>query len=488
MLNKSVLFTVVVIGLLLFLYIANLQSLYFLNDDNIYIPASKNFNFLYGTSFRPVSDITLFIDYSLWSNNATGYHITSFFLHLVTAILIFFLAKKIFINYSTSSEAASKSLLVSILFFFYPFHSEAIFWIIGRGAVLAALFGCASLLSYLNIKRSWWFLSLAILFFLIGAFAYETIWIVPVIIIVITYFEIKLYPAQKKYLLRGAVIFWTFFLMYLVIRTRIIGEVGGSPYGSSAIMNFDIRRLVKNYNVMMARSFLPPLQSSFLLIALYSLLLVLAFLLLKKLIVQKRLSKSILIAFAGFMISFLPVLTLGVDSHDSESERFLYFPSVFALLLLTDIVFELCRSSYKRILIFLVFFCAEVFYLGKAASIYQTSSNVAKVTMAAIGNLDDKRKLYCINLPEQYKGGLIYRDGFSQAVSWLAGKKSESVIIISRDEIIRPSLSYSVKCTTLNDLPRAEAASILKKLVPLNFTIENSIILKWTDSCLQIIK
>ncbi len=89
MVNKYVLIGVVIFCLFIFLFIADVPSLYFINDDNIYVPASRNLKYLYGTSFRPISDITLFWDYSVWHTNPLGYHITNFILHCITALLVF---------------------------------------------------------------------------------------------------------------------------------------------------------------------------------------------------------------------------------------------------------------------------------------------------------------------------------------------------------------------------------------------------------------
>ena len=488
MVNKSLLFGVAIVCLLLFLYIADIQKLYFLNDDNIYIPASRNLSFLYGTSFRPVSDITLLTDYSLWGTNATGYHFTNFFLHVITTVLVFFLANTIFIKYSAYKTGIYKSILIAVLFFFYPFHSEAVFWIIGRGGLLGALFGVASLLLYINREKSKWCFVCAVLLFLTGAFAYETIWIVPFIIVVITYFDIKLYPDRKKDFVKDAIIFWAFFILYLIIRRSIIGEIGGSPYGSSAIMKFDIPALIRNYNIMIARSFLPPMQSVVLLVASYCCLLLLAMLFFRNLIIRKRLSKTILLSVAGLLISFLPVLTLGVDSHDSESERFLYFPSIFAVFLLVEAIFEMGKSFRQRMLLFSILLCTEFFYLSRAAGIYQISSKVASVSMAAVAGLDDNSNIYCIDLPVQYKGGLIFRNGFNEAVSWLTGKNRATIIRVSEREMIKPSLDYKIRYLTFKNLLPAEAAAVLKNVSPKQLFSEHDVVLKWTDSSLLVIK
>jgi len=288
MANKYIVAGTAMLSILLFLFISDLSKLYFLNDDNIFIPASQHFHYLYGTSFRPVSDILLFIDYSLWGTAAAGYHVTNFILHLVTTLLVFVFADVLFEKYDINNFSRYKAPVTAILFFFYPFHSEAVFWILGRGALLGGMFGVASLIFYLLRSKGKWYLPAAIGCFVTGAFAYETIWIIPLLIIVLTYFDIKQQPLQKSKLLWNAVIFWSFFLLYLLARGNIIGEIGGSPYGSAAIMTFSLPVLIKNYNILLARSFLPPMQSGWLLMALYVCLLAAAFLLFSSIKRQKK--------------------------------------------------------------------------------------------------------------------------------------------------------------------------------------------------------
>ena len=488
MINKLSLFGIVIICLVLFLYIADLPKLYFLNDDNIFIPASKGFNFLYGTSFRPVSDLTLQADYLLWNTNAAGYHFTNFFMHLVTTILFFFFTGKMLDRYGLNEVSSYKPLAAAVLFFFYPFHSEAVFWIIGRGALLGALFGLASVLLYLYRQKSRWYLVTSIAFFFVGAFAYETIWIVPLIVLFITYFDIKLFPLQKRLLIKDAIIFCSFFVLYIIIRTSIIGEIGGSPYGSAAIMKFNAFSLLKNYNIMIGRTFLPPMQSAVLFIVFYIILLVLGFFFFRKMILTKRISKSLVITASVFLLSFVPVITLGVDLHDSESERFLYFPSVFAAVLLAEAIFELGKTPQMRIFFFSLLFCAAVFYFAAAASVYQVSSNVAKVSMTAVSGLKNNSNIYCINLPSQYKGGLIYRNGFKEAVSWLASPDSISVIRISEAELFHTPLFYQIKYVSLSKLSQQDANDIFK-ILPANLVFdEHDVAFKWTDSSLLVVK
>lgn len=484
--NRLVLIGTGIMSVIVFLYLSNFSQLYFLNDDNFYIPASKNLHFLYGTSYRPVSDLFLLIDNTLWGTHALGYHITSLLLHIIVSLLVFVLARQIVLKYDKEDHWI-KAYLSALLFFFYPFHSEAVFWIIGRGGILGALFGTVSLIFFLKRDKSQWYLLFSIIFFLCGAFAYETSWIVPLIVLLIYWVEKKQFPAQKGKR-KSIFIFWFIFLFYILIRTFIIGELGGSPYGGRAVIKFDLNLLVVNYNILIARSFLPPMQSITALFILYGVLIAGLVAGLVRLAIKKRCSLAILFCAACFLVSFLPILSLGVDSHDSESERFLYFPSVFAVVFLVELIWKNVDSSFIRTIFFGALLSAEIFYLADAARSYQVAGKIARASIESVSSLKKNTNLYCIDLPTQYRGGFIYRIGFKEAVTWLSKTKIQSVVIISQREIEKPGVNYGVQQLPFVKLPANERSDILNRIYPNQFIIGRDAVFKWTDSALFIFR
>jgi len=116
------------------------------------------------------------------------------------------------------------------------------------------------------------------------------------------------------------------------------------------------------------------------------------------------------------------------------------------------------------------------------------SSKVAAASVAAIAGIHSKGNLYCIDLPSQYKGGLIYRNGFNEAMFWLAGVNDKQIQIISRKEMNKPLMSYTSMQLPIQTLPPAEVAVLLRQLRPLQFFSGKDVLLKWTDSALLIIK
>ena len=93
-----ILFAATVVAFTLYCY--NPFELYFLNDDFIHIPLSRDGILLQHNSFRPVCDLSMMLDYQLWGKTAWGYHLTNLLLHIINTILVFYLSKNLCRKYS----------------------------------------------------------------------------------------------------------------------------------------------------------------------------------------------------------------------------------------------------------------------------------------------------------------------------------------------------------------------------------------------------
>ena len=133
------------------LYLFNPFQLYFLNDDFIHIPLSKAGVLFQRNSFRPIGDLSIRMDYLFWGKQAWGYHLTNLLLHLINTVFVFLLSKALFKKFTDGGQINLKSWMVSIIFFVYAFHSESIFWIIGRSGSLGSLFFLLAFIFYLQI-------------------------------------------------------------------------------------------------------------------------------------------------------------------------------------------------------------------------------------------------------------------------------------------------------------------------------------------------
>ncbi len=340
----------------------NPLPLYFLNDDFIHIPLSKEGILLQRKSLRPLGDLSLQLDYMLWQKNAVGYHSTNLVLHVINSILVFFLANGIFKKYS-SSVIFLKSLAAAVLFFVYAFHSESLFWIIGRSGSLGALFCIPAIIFFLKRNENKFHFILSVLFFSAGLFAYESVWVFPLLAVCLSIADVEKFKTKFKTELIFIGIIFLVFITHLIIKKQLLGEVAGK-YEAIDFINFNIGNLVANWAKLIIRCFIPPVNNQIIFI-LSALVVLVALVFIFFLLVKKMKSISNSLVFIFFIISFLPYLSLGINTHTVEGERYEYLPSIFASLLFVQLIFQATANKIYQLIFLLILFIYNLFYLKK---------------------------------------------------------------------------------------------------------------------------
>lgn len=406
--------TAVIAGFWLF----NPFSLYFLNDDFIHIPLSKDGTLFQRKSFRPVCDLSVALDYFLWKKEASGYHFTNLFLHVVDSCLVYALVKLFFIKY-TSINNQWAFIFAGILFFVFPFHSEAIFWVIGRSASLGSLFFLTAIIFYIQRgERSYHFL-LSLLFFSVGLLTYESVWIFPVIAFGISLVHVQsglgIFKTEARYIFTLILIF----IIFLVIRYLIIGEIAGN-YEAASFKGGDLKNLALNFVRLLVRSFAPPAKSIiifYVFAALVFIVLVLLSIYLSKKEYNKKYHFQFL--FISLIGSYIPYLSLGIDTHGSEGERFLYLPSIFICMLTSGFIFSAEVKYFTKICLSLFILGYSIYFLFQSQRNYAYAGKITKETIAELQKLEGKNRLFIDSLPEECNGAVVFRSGFKEAVMWM---------------------------------------------------------------------
>lgn len=93
--------------------------------------------------YRPLSQLTYWIDQSLWWRNPFGFHLTSVLLHATNGVLVLALAR-------TLGFALVPAVTATLLFVAHPIQPQSVAWITNRVDVLATLFVLLALLAALR--------------------------------------------------------------------------------------------------------------------------------------------------------------------------------------------------------------------------------------------------------------------------------------------------------------------------------------------------
>lgn len=127
------------------------------------------FSTFYLGNYRPLTWMTLGLDYILWGIEPLGYHLTNLFLHAVNAVLFYFIAERLLaLAFSISNKPHRLSLRAAaafsaLVFSIHPLRVEAVVWLSARNHLLAGLFYLGTILCYLRAAaydgtgREYWY-------------------------------------------------------------------------------------------------------------------------------------------------------------------------------------------------------------------------------------------------------------------------------------------------------------------------------------------
>jgi hypothetical protein len=405
------------------LFAFNPVGLYFLNDDFIHIPLSQAAKWGQRNSIRPVGDFSLYIDSLLSGNNPVGYHITNLAIHIINSVLVYFLSLQLLRQLGVKENFGTFAAAAALLFFGYAFHAESVFWIIGRSASLSSLFFLLSLIIFLSNRGSWTTIILLLVLFFAALLTYESVWVLPVFVIAIMWRQKQFRSLKTILLLAGYVVT---FLYYLFLRSKWTGELAGS-YESIHLQNFDVRILAENFFKLLARTFVGPQQNGLIFIFSFVAFLAVAAIVFWRGFKTRSYPNSSFLWVVLWVISYLPYLSLGIDTHGVESERYLYLPSIFSAILIVALLANM-RSAKWSVILFGLYLGYHLYFLTREARAFAVASHLGRTTMEAVRANQHKQFYYFDQLPQENYGVPVFRLGLKEGIEWLADKDGLSKI------------------------------------------------------------
>ncbi len=320
-------------------------------------------------SYRPVRQLSFFIDYAIWKLNPWGFHLTNLILHIINTFLVYVLARRL----DLKSMAAGFSALV---FLFHPLNNEVIAVIYARSDSLAFLFFALALIFYQNFRNSGYrrFLiyALSVGMYFIALFSKEIAITLPFVIILYDF----CFPAKQTFRKRwmfylgyvGVAIFYLW-IWFFVMRPSSEGMMDyfygdwisviatmmriGALYISWLIFPWDIPAALSDESIVVRDFINPMFVFSAIIISLLFLLIANA---------MKSKSHQLKFALLWAVITILPVLALPWMFNMLYAARFIYIPAIgfcFILGLMWD---QAERHFDRRVILFNLGFGLLVFY------------------------------------------------------------------------------------------------------------------------------
>ena len=124
-------------------YIENNDIIKGWHPANLYAVATQSV----ARNFAPLTIFTFLVEHTLWGLWSGGYHLTNVLLHVVNALLVFALIKRL-------SGNALAAWTIAILFGLHPVQVETVAWVSSRKTLLSATFMLASCLCWLRTERT----------------------------------------------------------------------------------------------------------------------------------------------------------------------------------------------------------------------------------------------------------------------------------------------------------------------------------------------
>ncbi|MFI5218190.1 MAG: hypothetical protein ACHQNT_01790 [Bacteroidia bacterium] len=409
------------------IYLTSLNT-FFASDDFIVLDNLIKGNLVYGTAFRPLSNLSLFLDYKIAGLSPFCYKIISLLIHIINSLLVFAFVKSV-LNLIKAGNVKLAAMTSSVLFFLFPFHLEAITWITCRGTLLAT--SCFLLAVIFYLKDTLVSKAVSILLFSTGIFFYESIYVFPFIVLLIEWYKGFSLKKIAGYFSGLALVFLLYTLVKYFYTSAFV-----STWFAETLQHLSIQQTAKNIFISFSRCFLPPHESTlrFVLLSVILISIIIGGIIRS----QKNNSQNPILFFAAFIfISLIPAFIIGTDSHDIEGARLLYLPAVATCMAISFLIIKIAeKNNLSGIISFAGVAIYFLFYLFQYCSEWKTSGNVSGSAIKKINEAHFTGKLYVIGLPQQYKGAFIFRNGFNEAVNLFCREAQASQIkILSKKEI-----------------------------------------------------
>ncbi len=124
--------------------------------------------------YRPLVNLSFFIEYQLYKLNSFFYNLDNLLLHAANALLVFAVASILLGSMPTG-------FWVGVLFAIHPVHWEAVCNVPGRAIILCAFFVLNAFLFFLLFekRKQWFYMGLSLLFFALALLSKESAGIFP---------------------------------------------------------------------------------------------------------------------------------------------------------------------------------------------------------------------------------------------------------------------------------------------------------------------
>lgn len=322
-----------------------------------------------GFYYRPIIELSFYLDNLLWGLEPGIMHVENILLHCTNAVLVYYLARRILVRYDNETQLVS--LMAALLFALHPVNVESVAWIAGRTDPLLTMFVLFASYYWLNWleKPGWQSITVTLMLFAAALLTKET----AITFIAVAFLLALVWPGKatgrQRFKALSIVIVPVLLLLVLVLVFR------SSTSGLSRFLSMNNLSLVQStWELLVAlgfyvRKLIFPFPLNFAIYTVHPMYGLLGVLLLPVLWLVYRSNRLSGAFFISSVLIILPAMLVAVKqiAWTPFAERYLYLASAFfvfglvsivksrnrqlSVALLTCIVILLCVSgfgSFKR--------------------------------------------------------------------------------------------------------------------------------------------
>jgi len=378
-----------------------ISDLFTREDSNIQLSVSNLVNYLSfsaggGFYWRPTTFLVFALNGLIWGINSIGYHLFSVLLLAIGSILVNHIALR-FLNPLYSG-------ICSLLFIFYPLHTEAVSLINAVADPLGTVFSLFMILFWMKFRETnrLYFSMISIMSFILALLTKEFALVLPGILVL---YEIYINETNFKNMIKRN--FFLFFLMgllevgYFTIRK----VVAGSTLDIVQTYPPSFTVLKSLLSIPFGFSFLPLGVNGSLGRNLYIGISIIIVTLIFSMIIKK--DKKIMLFTGWFLISLMPsylFLPSMLDYYLVPNTRFLYFSSVFIVIAIVYVIQKIIKPMYLKAAVLVFLSLLYVAGLYKSTLVWEQSSMIVKSTNEYLYQYvkGKSNQAVCVNLENLY--------------------------------------------------------------------------------------
>ena len=334
-------------------------------DDPIYVTNNGHiqsgltpdgFRWAFSTRYlelwHPLLWLSFMFDYQLHGLNPAGYHLTNLILHILSALLLFWL-------FCRMTGAVWKCAFVAALFALHPLHVESVAWIAERKDVLSAFFWMLTLCLYVYytekpvIRRY-----LLVLFsFVCALMSKPMVVTLPLIMILLDYWPLKRFESRKANL-----VLWQLkeklplFILsaVLIIITFFIPNPDAAKLAKSFPLNSRLANAPVSFMTYLEKTLWPhdlavfyPFSDQLPIWQVLGVMLPIIIISIAVIVTVKKMP-YLFVGWFWYAITILPVLGITQLRSFSMADRYHYLPSIGIAVMLAWGIPSLIKSNDMR--------------------------------------------------------------------------------------------------------------------------------------------